>query len=262
MRLLLFIPAYNCAPQITRVLDQIDPTHPHLAEVFVVDNGSTDGTPDAAARAAARFGDDLPVVIARNDANYGLGGSHKVAFQRCLDGAFDGMIVFHGDDQGRLADLLPHLPALWSEHECVLGARFMPRSHLVGYAPHRIAVNVAFNALWSALSGAALWDLGSGLNAYRRDFVARRLWETCADDLTFNYHLILRSAAAGVPMAFVPISWREEDQVSNAKLTRHGMQMLRITRDLALRRRTLLQRDHRTVQPPRTWTPHTPGAAP
>lgn len=254
MRLMLFIPAYTCAPQIGRVLGQVDPSNPHLAEVFVVDNGSADGTPEAAIAAAARLTDTLPVHVVRNDANYGLGGSHKVAFQRCLDEGYDGLIVFHGDDQGRLSDLLDGLPDLWADHACVLGARFMPGSHLVGYAAHRIAVNIAFNLLWSGLSGAMMWDLGSGLNFYRRDFIEARLWETCADDLTFNYHLILRTVAEHWPIAFVPISWREEDQVSNAKLTRHGVQMLRITRDLALHRRALLRSDHRTHKGPRTWT--------
>src|SRR5688572_21034765 len=226
---MLFVPMYNCAPQITRTLGQIAPDlRGRFAEIFVVDNGSTDGGPEIAKRFAEEEMAGANVVVVRNDANYGLGGSHKVAFQRCLDQGYDAVIVFHGDDQGRLTDLMSEVDRYADTHECVLGARFMKGSHLSGYQLHRIMANLAFNALFSGVTGQALWDLGSGLNWYSRRFVERRLWEGCADDLTFNYHLILRTVRdLSIRTAFVPITWRETDQVSNAKLLQHGTTMLK-----------------------------------
>lgn len=251
--LMLFVPMYNCAPQIRRTLGQLDERlQRQFEEVFVLDNGSNDGGPQV----ALEVGNGLVhtrVRVAQNDDNYGLGGSHKVAFQRCLDQGYDGLVVFHGDDQGHLADLADVLPR-HSRAECVLGSRFMRGSSLQGYSIERILANVAFNGLFSAVGRMAMWDLGSGLNYYRRDFIARRLWEGCADDLTFNYHLILRTAAIrGIEVDFVPISWREDDQVSNAKLTKHGVSMLRILRDASLRRRDFLQADHSAHPGPRTY---------
>lgn len=249
---MLFVPMYNCAPQIGRTLAQLTPdVADRFAEVFVLDNGSTDGGIDAAAAAASRV-QGCPVVVARNHRNQGLGGSHKVAFARCLERGYDGVVVFHGDDQGRLADLVPALPAL-ADVDNVLGARFARGSRLVGYAPHRILANMAFNLLFSILFLRWISDLGSGLNAYRRSFLLRVDWRGCADDLTFNYHLLFRSLAVGATMRFVPISWREEDQVSNAKLFRHGLAMLRIARDLVLRRAAFLRADHSAHGDPRTY---------
>ena len=44
-RMLLFIPAYNCEKQITRVLDQLDKrVFAYFEEALVVNNRSTDGT--------------------------------------------------------------------------------------------------------------------------------------------------------------------------------------------------------------------------
>lgn len=251
-RFMLFVPMYNCAPQIPRTLAQVTPElAAHLAEVFVLDNGSTDGGPQAAIDAGAAI--DAPVVVAQNKVNVGLGGSHKAAFERCLERGYDGVIVFHGDDQGRLADLLPTLPR-HPDAECVLGSRFMVGSQLQGYAPHRILANLAFNALFSAMARQVLWDLGSGLNFYTRAFLERRLFDGCADDLTFNYHLILRTAAVpGLPVAFEPISWREDDQISNAKLWKHGVTMLRIVRDHTLHKRAFLTGDHRVYTGPRGY---------
>ncbi len=257
-RWMLFVPMYNCAPQIGRTLGQLTPElQARFAEVFVLDNGSTDGGPEAAMAAGAAL-TGTTVHVARNTANYGLGGSHKVAFQRCLEQGYDGLVVFHGDDQGHLADLADVLDR-HPDAECVLGARFMPGSRITGYAPHRIAANIAFNGIFSAMSRRALWDLGSGLNAYRRAFVARRLWEGCADDLTFNYHLILRTAAdPRIRVAFEPISWREDDQISNAKLWKHGRTMLRIVRRHSLARKRFLAADHSSHRGPRTYGILTP----
>lgn len=252
-RRMLFIPMYNCAPQIPRVLGQLGPAlQQEFDEIFVLDNGSTDGGPEAAREAGEEL-QHTRVLVARNQDNYGLGGSHKVAFQRCLDEGYDAMVVFHGDDQGRLDDLMRQLPK-HPEAECVLGSRFMRGSQLVGYAPHRILANLAFNAIFSAMSRRVLWDLGSGLNLYRRRFVERRLWEGCAEDLTFNYHLILRSAAVPeLGIDFVPISWREEDQISNAKLGKHGLTMLGIVRDHTRARQQFLHSDFSTHPGPRSY---------
>jgi Glycosyltransferases involved in cell wall biogenesis len=78
MRNLVFIPMYNCAAQIPRVLAQFDDPSvmPWVDTVLCVDNRSTDGTLDAARSAL----EHCPVptrVLLRNDDNYGLGGSHK-----------------------------------------------------------------------------------------------------------------------------------------------------------------------------------------
>ena len=253
-RWMLFVPMYNCGPQIPRTLGQITPElAARLHEVFVVDNGSTDDGPERAIEALQHIDVESKLVV-RNDDNYNLGGSHKVAFQRCLDEGYDGLIVFHGDDQGRLADLLAELP----DHpatECVLGARFMPGSELVGYAPHRTAANVAFNLLYSLPARQMLWDLGSGLNWYSRRFIERGLWRTCSDDLTFNYDLILRTAATpGATVSFVPITWREDDQVSNAKLTKHGLKMLSIFKEYTLHRRRYCEADRSGFRGQRTYT--------
>jgi hypothetical protein len=50
-------------------------------------------------------------------------------------------------------------------------------------------------------------------------------WD-CADDLTFNYHLILRMCAGKWRLSFFPLTWREEDQVSNVRLVRQTRQLI------------------------------------
>ena len=107
-RFLLFIPAYNCEKQVPRVLDQLlDPkVSGFVSETIVVNNRSTDGT-EAAVLAWMAAHPNTPVRLLRNNENYGLGGSHKVAFQYAVRHGYDYLVVLHGDDQGDARDLYP-----------------------------------------------------------------------------------------------------------------------------------------------------------
>ena len=108
-KILLFIPVYNCASQITRVLKQIDnELCQYITKIIIVDNGSTDKTLDEVSIYIKNH-HELKIEILRNAENYNLGGSHKVAFQYALQKEFDFVIVLHGDDQGDIRDLLPLL---------------------------------------------------------------------------------------------------------------------------------------------------------
>jgi glycosyltransferase involved in cell wall biosynthesis len=243
-RILLFVPMYNCERQIGRVLAQITPEHQRLlAEVMVVDNRSTDGGREVAIEALRKMR-DVPTRLVRNDNNYGLGGSHKTAFHHALKGGFDYLIVLHGDDQGDFADIAPYLrDRSYAGLDALLGARFMKGSKLVGYSTTRRLGNRVFNALYSAATGVRIHDLGSGLNMYRVGALADRFWLGNANDLTFNYHMILRSIAAGWRMQFFPLSWREDDQVSNVKLVQQSLRVLRLPLAYRVARRRYLARD-------------------
>lgn len=246
-RILLFIPAYNCAPQIPRVIAQLTPeVRALVTETIVVNNRSTDATEDAARAALASLG-DYPAKILRNDGNYGLGGSHKVAFTYARANGFDYVIVLHGDDQGSIADITPHLRAgAHREVDCLLGARFMKGSRLSGYSPFRTFGNLVFNTIYAVAAGRMIYDLGSGLNLYAVRKLDEDFYLRCANDLTFNYHMLLRSIAAGWRIRFFPLEWREDDQLSNVKLVRQALRVLGIAMSYAFNRRGYLAADYAT----------------
>jgi dolichol-phosphate mannosyltransferase len=244
-KILLFIPMYNCARQIPRVLAQLTPDVAGLlSEVIVVDNRSRDDG-IAAARAALAGDWPIPVRILQNDQNYGLGGSHKVAFNYALANGFDYCIVLHGDDQGSVADLVPHIRAgVHKICDCLLGARFMRGSALQGYSFFRTFGNRVFNTLYSLAAGRIIYDLGSGLNMYAVKALRGRRYLKHGNDLTFNYYMILDSISSGSSIRFFPIIWREDDQVSNVKLVRQATRVLRIVLSYAFMRGRFLDNDH------------------
>ena len=226
-KILLFIPAYNCEKQIVRVLDQLGPAEmAFINKIIVVNNRSTDGT-ETAVLDYMHAHANMPITLLRNRENYGLGGSHKVAFDYAIEHGYDYVMVLHGDDQGSISDFIPVLAKrYYRKHDCILGARFMPGSKLTGYSAIRTAGNIVYDFLFAYVLGRRIYDLGSGLNMYSVKMLRSRFYEKFRDDLMFNYLMVMASEFYGHDIKFYPISWREDDQVSNVKMANQAVKVL------------------------------------
>jgi dolichol-phosphate mannosyltransferase len=248
-KILVLIPCYNCEAQIPRVLAQFDETVVSwFSEILVLDNGSKDKTVAAAIEASRRLR-GIKVTIGKNRSNYNLGGSHKVAFQYAARNHYTHVVVLHGDDQGNIHDLAPTLAA--KDHEsfdACLGARFMQDSTLAGYSLFRIFGNHVFNALFSIGTAHGVKDLGSGLNIFGKRVIESPGVQFYADDLRFNIYLLLGMFHDGLKTKYFPISWREDDQVSNVKMTSQALNTLKLLGESIVDRGQFWTRDHRAVQ--------------
>ena len=228
-KILLFIPAYNCENQIIRVLESLDArVMKYVDEVIVVNNRSTDNTEEAVKNYKTSHW-ALPLKILRNEENYGLGGSHKVAFDYAIKHGFDYVMVLHGDDQGNIADFLPVLrKKIYRRYDCVLGARFMLNSKLINYSKFRTFGNIIYDFLFAFAIKQRVFDLGSGLNMYDVNMLKDRYYYRFPDNLMFNYCMVLAIGYYNQVVRFWPISWKETDQVSNVKLANQAITVLKM----------------------------------
>jgi len=248
-RILVFVPCYNCEGQIGRVLTQFHGAVATLIdEILVLDNGSRDATVDRAI-IGAENAQVSRVTIARNRENYNLGGSHKAAYRYATEHGFSHVVTLHGDDQGNICDLLPVLER--GDHrrlDACMGARFARGAQLKGYSAHRILGNRVFNLLFSAASLRWIEDLGSGLNILARAAFADPALLRLPDDLHFNPYLLLDMIDRQQRVGFFPISWREDDQVSNVKMMSQAFETLGAAVDFAVRRTHFRNSDYRRVR--------------
>lgn len=211
------IPAYNCSAQIERVLARLSQVDPAVFDqIWVIDNRSKDDTAESALRTSKELG--LKTRVFRNSKNVNLGGTHKIAFREARKLGATHVLILHGDDQADAAEA-PSLIALSQKHSfcSILGARFMKGSKLIGYDRARIVGNLVLNGIFSIFAGRPLRDLGSGLNLFALNDISDSHIKDFGNSLSFNYELILHLVKHRKNYLFSPISWREEDQISNAR---------------------------------------------
>ena len=246
-KILLFIPMYNCEKQITRVLRQLtDEVCGYLDEVIIINNRSTDHGENVVRKYLEQHTLPVKVSLLRNDDNYGLGGSHKVAFQYAIGHGFDYVVVLHGDDQGDISNILPYLKnKKYRRYDCFLGARFMRGSKLEGYSRFRTFGNVVYDILFSFGCGCKIYDLGSGLNMYRVDVLRDEFYLKYKDNLVFNYCMVMGSAYYKHKIRFFPICWREDDQVSNVKMMNQAVTVLKLLGSFIINKKKFMVVEHR-----------------
>lgn len=221
---LLFIPAYNCEKQIVRVIKKISSSKllTNFSEILIIDNCSEDNTVEVANKKILELNLKQARVV-QNNSNYNLGGSHKTAFNYAVEKKYDYVSILHGDDQGDINDLGKVFEnKVFENYDCMLGSRFNRNSKLINYPKFRIYANLAINLVASIVTFKFLSDLGSGINMFKVGYLKNKFYLNFPDDLTFNYSLIFYIAHSKASFFYFPITWSEDDQVSNVKLFSHA----------------------------------------
>ena len=209
------IPAYNeengiaeIAERVLAVKDALSESGVQLAELLVVDDGSSDRT---AAIAAAIDG----VRLIRHPHNRGYGAALKTGFRE----ARSEFVGFLDADGTYPPEFFPQLcqPALEGA-ELVIGSRMagaesqMPVTRRLG--------NLFFAGLLSILARRRVSDSASGMRVFRRD-VLQRIYPL-PDGLNLTPVMSTRALHEGIRMVEVPIPYSERLGRSKLSVVRDG----------------------------------------
>ena len=245
MKILVFIPMYNCEKQIPRVISQFDEETQNLfAEILVVDNISKDNSLLVAEEALKKL-KSIKTTLIQNKENVSLGGSHKVAFNYAIENDYDYIIVLHGDDQGSIKDIVPYIKDKTAfDYDAFLGARFMKGSKTPGYDKVRIIGNYVVNSFISIFLMKNIKDMGSGLNMLSVNILKNKFYIPFRNDLTFNVYLLFYLIYSKTKFKFFPLTWREDDQISNAKVFKQGIHIIKMTFKYVFNAKNLLTKEN------------------
>jgi glycosyltransferase involved in cell wall biosynthesis len=198
------IPAFNEGPVIASVIAELAAAAP-WREIIVVDDGSTDGTAEAAGAAGAR--------VVRHPYNKGNGASVKSGI-RAATGEY--LLIIDGDGQHKPADAIM-LTSHLGEYDLVVGAR---SSDTQAGAKRRVG-NAALNWLASYLSEREIPDLTSGFRGARRECLQEFL-HLLPNGFSTPTTTTLSFLRAGYNVRFVPIDARQRVGQSKIRLSRDG----------------------------------------
>ena len=225
---LLFIPAYNCSAQLKRLLSKYnEKDFSYYKRILIIDNCSTDDTANVA-KDTILIKDFKNFKIIKNNHNYGLGGSHKIASKYAIDNGFDYCCVFHGDDQGDLNDLNKVIiNESYLDFSSLRIGRFKPGSKLVGYSNFRIFGNHVFRHIYSFFLNKKVYDIGAGVATYKIEDIKKTNFEYFVNDMSFDSFMLLVMDYYKLNFDFINVTWKEEDQVSNTKLLNTALKILK-----------------------------------
>ena len=231
MKNAIFITCYNCEAQLPRVWAAIQKHATTLksngwTNIYLIDNQSKDET----FRSAKNGQKELQllgfnVYTVSNKRNYGLGGTHKVAFMITNSNNYRYCCILHGDDQADPSDLAS-LKSSFTNYDAMLGSRFSKRSTLLGYSKSRILGNLLINAIYTIALGKIVKDLGSGLNIFSGEVTSSPDINHFPDGMYFNTSLLMLILEK-YSYKFFPIVWRETDQTSNARNTEVAVNIIK-----------------------------------
>ena len=230
LKILVVIPSFNCEKQLPRAINQfINSEFNGKSDLLIIDNCSKDLTVEKAIKFLEKYKEKIisNVKLVKNRANIGLGGTHKAAFIYSLKKDYSGVIIFHGDDQGKISDF-DFICKNKIREIAILGSRFEKGSKVIGYSNFRVFGNLVFNFIYSLCTKKRITDMGSGLNYFNKELIASKTFIKMPDDLTFNNAYLLNIIKNKSPFKFYPITWSETDQASNAKLVSQSLKIFKL----------------------------------
>ncbi len=221
----LVVPAFNEAKRIGAALEAlcalIQDQRLRMS-VIVVDDGSDDGTADAALDHA---GGPARLDVLSLPSNAGKGAAIRAGI---LAASAD-VIGFTDADLSTPLEELPRLVApLRSGYDLAIASRARPESRILVPQPaFRRAGSRIFNVLLRSIGGVSgIPDTQCGFKFYRRD-VAHDLYRAAViDRWMFDLEILRLALHRGYRIAQVPVQWRN-DADSRLRVTLDAYRMLR-----------------------------------
>ena len=220
------VPCFNEVRTIAKVVRDFRRVLPE-ARVVVYDNGSTDGSAEAALAAGAE---------ARRVNRRGKGFVSQAIFEQSRD---DVILMVDGDDTYS-ADDAPALlaPLLRGEADMTIGTRLEQSAHASFRPFHRFG-NRLFTILLNATFGASFRDILSGYRGFSRRFLSDVPLITCGFET--ETELLLQALELGLVVHEIPVRYQPRPSGSQSKLRtiRDGYRILMTI--------VVLLRDHRPL---------------
>jgi glycosyltransferase involved in cell wall biosynthesis len=216
---LVVVPTYDERENLDELVTGIR-THAPGADLLVVDDGSPDGTADA----AAAFGAGVDVL--RRGRRMGIGSAYRDGFLLGLSRGYRRFVTMDAD----LSHDPQHLPALIAASETadlVIGSRYLHGVSVVNWSLQRLALSVAANTYARTITGLPIRDCTSGFQCIRREALEAidpgHLRHT---GYAFLVELKFRAHRHGCRFAEVPIIFVDRRYGSSKLGPRHVMRSM------------------------------------
>ncbi|PCI40755.1 MAG: glycosyl transferase [Elusimicrobia bacterium] len=229
-KIAIFIPAFNAASTLPKVLDRIPPEiKEKVKQIFIIDNASADNSYLIGVGYREKHGLDKLEVF-RNETNRGYGGSQKRAYQYCIDQGFDIVVMLHGDAQ-YAPEKIPSLlePLENNEADMVFGSRIAGLPLKGGMPIYKFLGNKFLTGIENFVLGTNYSEFHSGYRVFRCDALAKIPFDLCADDYHFDTDIMIQFHIKKLRIAEMPIPTYYGDEPNFVNVFDYGFKVLQST---------------------------------
>jgi glycosyltransferase involved in cell wall biosynthesis len=218
MRVLVMLPTYNEIENVEDVLRRTLRALPE-SDVLVIDDGSPDGTAEAAekvgAEAAEKVGAELDggggrIEVLRRGAKSGLGSAYRAGFRIGLARGYDVMVEMDADLSHDPAVLPQLITAVEQGADLAIGSRYVPGGAIPDWTRLRRLISRGGGLYARTMLGLSVQDATAGYRAYHRRLLSQLdLDAVRADGYGFQVEMTYLSERAGGRVVEVPITFRD-----------------------------------------------------
>jgi len=213
-RIGVVVPAYNEERLIGETLSGMPP---YVTRIYVVDDCSTDKTPDV-----IKGMSDKRIVHIRHEVNRGVGAAIVTGYKKALEDEMDVVAVMAGDNQmdpGQLPRLL--MPVIDGKADYAKGNRLLSKDLRKGMSAWRSLGNFLLTMITKI--GSGYWHITDPQNGYTA--ISRRALETLDLDSVYTYYgycndILIKLNAFGMRAVDVAMPARYGSERSHIKYSR------------------------------------------
>jgi len=203
----VFIVAYNAEKYLELLIERIpQQLLPLIAEIFIIDDSSTDLTYEIANQIREKY-HVCNINVYRTPFNRGYGGNQKLGYLYCIEKNYDIVVLLHGDGQ-YAPEYLPKVLAAFNDGtDAVFASRMINKTEALrgGMPLYKWFGNQILTFIENKLLGSHLSEFHTGYRAYRIATLKKLPFIHNSDDFHFDTEIIIQLLATKCNIVEIPI---------------------------------------------------------
>src|SRR4030043_1092129 len=203
----VFIVAYNAEKYLELLIERIpEQLLPLIAEIFIIDDSSTDLTYEIANQIRDKY-HVCNINVYRTPFNRGYGGNQKLGYLYCIEKCYDIVILLHGDGQYAPEYIAKVLSAFNDNNDAVFASRMMSKTEALkgGMPLYKWFGNQILTHIENKLLRTHLSEFHTGYRAYKIATLKKLPFIHNSDDFHFDTEIIVQLLATKSNIVEVPI---------------------------------------------------------
>ncbi|MGB9595334.1 MAG: glycosyltransferase family 2 protein [Candidatus Poribacteria bacterium] len=198
-KILIIAPVWNEEKRIEKALSGLPVD---IADVLVVDDGSTDNTKIKA--------EELGAKVISHHINKGVGSAIRTGIDFAIENGYEIAVVISGGGKTRGEDVVPLLkPVLDGDVDLAQGSRYIKGGTRSNMPTHRLLGTKLYSLFFSISAGSIIKDASSGFRAIRLSILKDKrinLHQDWLDRYELEPYLLYKAVKLGYKVKEIPVT--------------------------------------------------------